>query len=107
MQLCRDTNKPKRPLTSYIIFALEESKKLQKTPIEISLHLKEKWASLSVKEKEKYQALANEAKRKYEEELANWEKKMQQEGKQFLVRKNVKGIDTAPSRFVRKSTKST
>lgn len=98
----RDTEKPKRPLTSYLIFALEESKSLHKSPIELSSHLKEKWASLSAKEKEKYQNLAIESKKKYEEDMAKWEKKMQEEGKEYLVRKSSNISDVVPSRLVRK-----
>lgn len=99
----KETEKPKRPLTSYLIFAIEESKKLQKTPIEASPILKDKWANLSAEEKERYKILAQQNKVKYEEEMAIWEKKMQEEGKEFLVRKTGKRSDAVPSRLVRKS----
>lgn len=99
----KDTQKPKRPLTSYLIFALEESKKLQKSPLEVSSHLKQKWASLSVEEKDKYQKLALEGRRKYDEDMAEWERKMQEDGKEFLVRKSAKVTAAVPFRLVRKS----
>lgn len=102
----RDTGKPKRPLSSYLIFALEESKKVQKTPIEYASQLKEKWANLSAAEKEKYQNLAQESKNKYEEEIAIWEKKMHEDGKDFLVRKSATVSKAVPSRLTSK-TKST
>lgn len=89
-----------------MIFAMEESKKLQKTPLQIASHLKEKWASLSEQEKQKYQQLAEDSKKKYEEAMAVWERKMQDEGKEHLLRKSVRVIDTTPSRLGRK-TKST
>lgn len=81
---------------------MEESKKLQKPPVQIASHLKEAWAHLSEQEKQRYQVLAVEAKKKYEAELAAWEKRMQEEGKEELVRKSTRVGEATPSRLVGK-----
>lgn len=81
---------------------MKESKKLQKTPIEIAAHLKEQWANLPDEEKQQYKKLADEEKKRYNKELEAWETKMQKEGKDYLLKKITKTSNTVPSRLTRK-----
>lgn len=81
---------------------MEESKKLQKPPLQISSYLKEAWAKLPEEEKQRYQVQALEGKKKYEAELAAWEKRMQEEGKEHLVRRSTRLGEATPSRLAGK-----
>lgn len=89
-------------MSAYAIFALAESKKINKTPITAAAILKTKWVALPEQEKQKYEKLANDAKKKYEEEMIVWEKRMLEEGKENLLRKKTGIVSQIPSRFGRR-----
>lgn len=70
----KDPNAPKRPLSSYMIFASEtRGKVLEESPGmslgDVGRALGERWKAISPDEKETFEAKAAAAKAKYEEEM--------------------------------------
>lgn len=89
-----------------MLFSIEQSKKLNKRPVEASKEIKQLWENLPESEKNKYKAQYEESKKHYEIEMAKWETKMLEEGNPDLVR-NASRIVMKPSLVqTRKSKKS-
>lgn len=57
---------------------------------------------MSESEKEKYKKLSEENKAKYETDIVAWEKRMEAEGNEHLVRKSSRVEAATPSRLARK-----
>lgn len=86
MQLYKESNKPKRPISAYILFALEYSKTLNKTPLQATEEIKQKWATLSDAKKDEYKKKFERSREEYEKKMREWEAQMIKEGKSDLVR---------------------
>ena len=81
----KDPNAPKRPLSSYMIFAGETRKSvLEETPGmsigEVGKALGAKWKAFSAEEKLPFEEKAKEAKAKYEEAMKEYKAKQAEEG---------------------------
>jgi len=76
----KDPNKPKRPLSSFILFS-NDRRKLTKEQFplwsitEIASNLGIQWRLLEDSERSKYEAQASELKEKYDKEMLNYNKK--------------------------------
>lgn len=104
-QFYKETNKPKRPMGAYMIFSMEQSKKLNKSPLEASKQIKELWDKLTDSEKEKYKHQYQKGKQQYDIEMAQWEAKMIEQGHPEVVRSSSQLFEKPSLIQTRKSKK--
>jgi hypothetical protein len=76
----RDPLKPKRPMSSYMLFCNEKRENvMKKNPTlqlgDISKELGKLWGKLSVNDRKPYVALSEEAKEQYDEAIVDWKTK--------------------------------
>ncbi|KAJ3443362.1 high mobility group protein [Anaeramoeba flamelloides] len=73
----RDPNRPKRGLTAYMLFNVEQRKILRKENKELPFKelikiVTERWKNLSETEKKPYYSMANQDKIRYEKEMEEY-----------------------------------
>ncbi|KAF5270715.1 hypothetical protein FQA39_LY01453 [Lamprigera yunnana] len=89
-QLRHELHKPKGPLSSYGYFIKEKRMLPENKNALLGNVLKrymEEWSQLSKDEKNRYSRMYQDDRNRYEAEMVTWEKKMVQEGKEKLIRK--------------------
>jgi len=75
----KDPNKPKKPLSSYLVFGMEMRKNLANDQAGLNFtdtnaHISQKWKELSDKEKEPWNEMAALLKKKYEVDMEEYRK---------------------------------
>lgn len=111
-QKLRDNNKPKRPITGFIRFIVEQHNKSprdqsKQTYREWQKTVAGKWVELTEAERKVYSESASAELIKYKEDLLNWENKMIRLGNTDIIRIRT-GIenDEKPAIKRRKTKKS-
>lgn len=102
----KELGKPKRPLNSFLMFALER-KPTKMTKEDITVHLKsmgERWAKMSNAEKEPYNKRAADGLTKYHSDVKEWEQKMSAENNMDVIRR--KNVIIPEKKTTKKSPKS-